>query len=132
MKIFLLDRKQNMVKCRNKYFSTIDNVEVVYDDFENFMDTHDVECVVSPANSFGLMDGGYDLAITKWFGNSDKINNSMSAWVFKTTQGNCKLIATGGNYTFSYNHVLNELSITHTPFTTEEKIERILADLGVK
>ena len=70
MKIFLLDRKQNMVKCWNKYFSTIDNVEVVYDDFENFMDTHNVECVVSPANSFGLMDGGYDLAITKWFGNS--------------------------------------------------------------
>lgn len=36
--------------------------------FTDFMDTYDVECVVSPANSFGLMDGGYDLTITMWFG----------------------------------------------------------------
>lgn len=68
MKIYLLDRKQNMIKCWKQYFAGIDNVEIVYDDFANFMDTYDVECVVSPANSFGLMDGGYDLAITKWFG----------------------------------------------------------------
>ena len=27
-----------------------------------------MECIVSPANSYGLMDGGYDLAITKYFG----------------------------------------------------------------
>ncbi|MBQ7712992.1 MAG: macro domain-containing protein [Clostridia bacterium] len=32
------------------------------------MRTHEVECVVSPANAFGLMDGGYDAAITAWFG----------------------------------------------------------------
>ena len=32
------------------------------------MDTTEVECVVSPANSYGLMDGGYDLAISDWFG----------------------------------------------------------------
>ena len=81
------------------------------------------------SNTLAITDGEYEFKVTedtKWFGNSGKINNSMSAWVFKTTQGNCKLIATGGNYTFSYNHVLNELSITHTPFTTEEKIERMM------
>ena len=33
------------------------------------MRTHEVECVVSPANAFGLMDGGYDGAISQWFGN---------------------------------------------------------------
>ena len=33
------------------------------------MKTRQVQCVVSPANAFGLMDGGYDLAITEWFGN---------------------------------------------------------------
>ena len=32
------------------------------------METYDVECVVSPANSYGFMDGGYDLAITNYFG----------------------------------------------------------------
>ncbi|WP_406033625.1 macro domain-containing protein, partial [Treponema saccharophilum] len=30
----------------------------------------DVECVVSPANSYGLMDGGYDAAITAYFGDA--------------------------------------------------------------
>ncbi len=44
------------------------NVTAVCDDFKHFMDTTDVECVVSPANSYGLMDGGYDLAISEWFG----------------------------------------------------------------
>ena len=28
----------------------------------------DIECIVSPANSFGYMDGGYDKAITDYFG----------------------------------------------------------------
>ena len=32
------------------------------------MQKTNVECIVSPANSFGLMDGGYDLAISEWFG----------------------------------------------------------------
>ncbi|MBO4534548.1 MAG: macro domain-containing protein [Clostridia bacterium] len=32
------------------------------------MRNYRVDCVVSPANAFGLMDGGYDLAITQWFG----------------------------------------------------------------
>lgn len=32
------------------------------------MDSHlEIDCVVSPANSFGLMDGGYDRAITEHF-----------------------------------------------------------------
>ena len=35
--------------------------------FKNFMEDHQVDCVVSPGNSYGLMDGGYDLAISEWF-----------------------------------------------------------------
>ena len=30
--------------------------------------THKVQCVVSPANSYGSMDGGYDAAIIDYFG----------------------------------------------------------------
>lgn len=33
-----------------------------------FEDLGTFDCVVSPANSFGLMDGGVDLAITRFFG----------------------------------------------------------------
>ena len=39
--------------------------------FCNFMKTQNVECIVSPANSFGVMLGGYDLSITKFFGKRD-------------------------------------------------------------
>ena len=36
------------------------------------MDTHcDVDGVVSPANSFGLMDGGFDKAISTYFGRKE-------------------------------------------------------------
>jgi len=70
LKIYLLDRKQSQVDFWELYFSDIKNVECVCDDFAHFMDTHDVECVVSPANSYGLMDGGYDAAITAYFGDA--------------------------------------------------------------
>jgi len=34
----------------------------------NFQDVKAFDCIVSPANSFGLMDGGIDLAIRDYFG----------------------------------------------------------------
>lgn len=41
---------------------------VINDSFDHFMDTHDVEAIVSPANSYGVMTGGYDRAISEYFG----------------------------------------------------------------
>ena len=67
MKIYLLDNNFNMIREWKRYFADVSCVEIVYDDFENFMKIHKVDCVVSPANSFGLMVGGFDLAISKWF-----------------------------------------------------------------
>lgn len=67
MKIYLLDKSREMVSAWKKYFEN-ENVEIVCEDFMLFMDLYDVECVVSPANAYGLMDGGFDLAITNYFG----------------------------------------------------------------
>ena len=67
MKIYLLERSERKAQALREAFAKED-VEVVCDEFENFMRTHEVECVVSPANAFGLMEGGYDAAITAWFG----------------------------------------------------------------
>lgn len=67
MKIYLLDRRKNVTDCWTSYFGENKEVEIVCSDFGDFMDTNRVECVVSPANSYGLMDGGYDLAISDWF-----------------------------------------------------------------
>ncbi len=46
-------------------FEDFESVSVVNGYFE---DISEYDCLVSPANSFGLMDGGVDLAITRYFG----------------------------------------------------------------
>lgn len=72
MKIYLLSNNQSTTDAWRKFFRRFcetDAIEIVNDDFANFMDSHPyVEAIVSPANSFGLMDGGYDRAITEYFG----------------------------------------------------------------
>lgn len=68
MKIYLLDINKEMTDAWHKYFD-LPNVEIINEDFATFMNKHpNIEAVVSPANSFGLMDGGYDKAITDYFG----------------------------------------------------------------
>ena len=70
MKIYLLDMNLTMVEAFVKEFGMEENIEIVHDDFAHFLNAHpDVDCIVSPANSFGYMDGGYDKAITDYFGN---------------------------------------------------------------
>lgn len=68
MLMYILERDKRKVQMLDLYFTNLDDVTVVNDEFEHFMQTTSVQCVVSPANAFGLMDGGYDLAITQWFG----------------------------------------------------------------
>ena len=69
MKIYLLDINPTMTQAWEKCFSHVKDIEIVNDDFAHFMDAHpDIEAVVSPANAYGLMDGGYDKAITDYFG----------------------------------------------------------------
>jgi O-acetyl-ADP-ribose deacetylase (regulator of RNase III) len=46
-------------------FRTHPKVEVVFDRFENLQH---FDCVVTPGNSFGLMDAGMDRAVLKFFG----------------------------------------------------------------
>lgn len=83
MNIYLLDFNINMVNAWNHYFRT-ENVEAVHSDFASFIRSRpDVEAIVSPANSFGLMDGGYDKAIIDYFGSDlmDKVQGEIiSKW----------------------------------------------------
>lgn len=68
LKIYLLDRNPEMYAAWNKHFYGRNNVSIVCSDFVEFMRRYKVDCVVSPANSYGIMDGGYDEAISAWFG----------------------------------------------------------------
>ncbi len=64
MVINLVDLNQGMCLEWTKYFNDIDNVNIVNADFFSVPS----ECVVSPANSFGFMDGGLDMVISKKLG----------------------------------------------------------------
>jgi O-acetyl-ADP-ribose deacetylase (regulator of RNase III) len=85
MEIYLLDINKDIVKCWENFFHNEPDVCVVYSDFAEFMRMTRVECVVSPANSFGFMDGGYDAAITKWFG--DQLQRRVQQYIIDKLHG---------------------------------------------
>lgn len=85
MYIYLLDNNPDMVAEWKRAFKNVSDVKVVCDDFANFMDENNVECVVSPANSYGFMDGGYDLAITQYFG--DELMEKVQRLILKKFYG---------------------------------------------
>lgn len=68
MKIYIIEQDFDKFKYLQLYFKDKD-VILINESFEKFIKSTKVQCVVSPANSFGLMDGGYDLALSKWYGN---------------------------------------------------------------
>lgn len=63
-KLVLAAINQDLFDAFKKHFAKHPEVEVVFNRFESV----DFDCVVSAANSFGLMDGGVDQCITDLFG----------------------------------------------------------------
>lgn len=68
MKVYLLSHKALMEDCWYAYFGNTPDVAIVCDNLDHFLKSTIIDCVVSPANSYGLMDGGFDLAISEYFG----------------------------------------------------------------
>jgi len=62
--VMLVDRSPRLVSAWTEAFEGIDGVSVHHGDFFAF----DADALVSPANSFGIMDGGLDLAIRETLG----------------------------------------------------------------
>tara|TARA_R110000772_G_scaffold17946_3_gene50017 strand:+ start:156490 stop:157134 length:645 start_codon:yes stop_codon:yes gene_type:complete len=62
--LVLVDLQEDLCHEFEKSFKGVDKVTVQYGRFEDV----DFDCIVSAANSFGLMDGGVDGAITMYFG----------------------------------------------------------------
>src|SRR5262245_9883466 len=65
LRLILVDPKKVLCDAFRERFKSLPNVEVVMGLFEQ-LPVYD--CMVSAANSFGLMDGGVDAAITRFFG----------------------------------------------------------------
>lgn len=69
MKLILCDINEGLCDEWRIAFENFPEVEIRCGTFEDI----DFDCIVSPANSFGLMDGGIDAAITTYFG-EDMVN----------------------------------------------------------
>lgn len=65
MKLKLVDYEKGLCEAFEEYFKDLPKVEIIHDSFQNI---EEYDCIVSPANSFGIMDGGIDLAISRHFG----------------------------------------------------------------
>ena len=65
IKLILVDLSEAVCKAWESAFDKYPDVSIVCGRFEALPE---FDCVVSAANSFGLMDGGVDLAITRFFG----------------------------------------------------------------
>lgn len=65
LKLILVSPQSGLCQAWKRRFDGLPNVEIV-DGY--FQDLPEFDCMVSAANSFGLMDGGVDLAIIQFFG----------------------------------------------------------------
>ena len=64
MKIILADRNEPIIQAWNKYFGDCENITTHHGSIFD----HPCDAIVSPANSFGFMDGGIDLALSEYLG----------------------------------------------------------------
>lgn len=65
LKLILVDPQSALTAAFHQHFDTLPNVEIVTGKFETLPE---FDCMVSAANAFGLMDGGVDGAIIRFFG----------------------------------------------------------------
>ena len=90
-RIYLLDIDKEMTRAFCRHFDGIDGVETVQADFGLFMRDHpEVDGIVTPANSFGLLTGGFDKAVCAYFGEELQIAVRMkilTEWFGEQTVG---------------------------------------------
>ena len=109
IKIYIVDL--NIYTCNQlqKYLFDVPNITIICDGIENFYNNHtkEIDCLVSPANSFGLMTGGYDAGLSNILGwdfqykVQDYIKNNFygeqgvaTSFILKTNIPNLSLIHT--------------------------------------
>lgn len=95
MKLVLVDPQAAVCEAWKKEFAPHKQVEIVHG---NFQHVKKYDCIVSPANSFGLMDGGVDLAIIQYFGVSlmDRVQETiLKNYAGEQPVGSAFIIGTG-------------------------------------
>lgn len=95
MNLILCDKNLMLCSEWQKLFKNEPGVKVIYSNFEA---VPEYDCIVSPANSFGIMDGGFDLALVRYFGQDlikkvqTKIKNKYAG---EQPVGTCLIVKTG-------------------------------------
>ena len=96
MKLILVDTEPQLCAAWRTAFAGLDEVHVHNGPFQALLGTYD--CFVSPANSFGLMDGGIDAEIIDAFGPALEERVQDEIWrAYRGEQpvGTCLLVPTG-------------------------------------
>ncbi|NUM46952.1 MAG: macro domain-containing protein [Anaerolineales bacterium] len=106
IKLILIDPKPALCTAWRTHFNGLPNVEVIAGYFEELPE---FDCMVSAANSFGLMDGGVDLAIIRFFGYAlqDNVQKRILYEYLGEQPVGTSMIVETGNATHPY--------IAHTP-----------------
>ncbi len=93
--LVLCDPKPALCDALRRQFAGFSLVSVVDGPFEN---VPDFDCVVSAGNSFGLMDGGVDLALVQFFGQALEARVQriiLDRYRGEQPVGTCELVETG-------------------------------------
>lgn len=103
-KVILADVNSEMINAWKDVKTTLfkNNVEILHCDFREIKD---YDCIVSAGNSFGLMDGGIDLAISEHFGwaTMTKIQSIiLDKYCGELSVGNCILLPLDGGKFLAY------------------------------
>lgn len=106
LELILVDPHNGVCDAWRSAFAGLPRVEVVHGVFE---DIADFDCMVSPANAFGLMDGGVDQAITDYFG--DQLQRRVQAHIIEHYRGEQPL---GTAFVIATNHERHPW-LAHTP-----------------
>lgn len=117
MKIYIIEKDKNKFKYLNIYFADLENVILVNENIKKFLkENKHIDCVVSPANSFGIMDGGYDLALTEYYGT--QLQDRVQEYIIKNYYGEQPV-----GTSFSINTNKDNQILIHTPtMRTPDKI----------
>ena len=95
MNLILCDCNPILCTEWEKNFRDEPKVQIVCGDFKS---VPEYDCIVSPANSFGIMDGGFDLVLINYFGQElmkrvrDKIKTEYAG---EQPVGTCLIVETG-------------------------------------
>ncbi len=110
LKIYIVESNPSIYLCLKYAFITYPNIEVINDTIENFyLDNKDkIDCLVSPGNSYGIMDGGYDKGLSNILG--DDFQKIVQEYIKKNYYGQ-QIVGTS----FIIKTTIPNLSLIHTP-----------------